>query len=66
MTEKKETAPARKVVATTLDMETFARFEEIAWQKRHRRNADAIREAINEYIEKHGNVSGGAAPSSKR
>lgn len=66
MSEKQEKKPQRKVVATTLDQETFERFEEIAWQQRHRRNADAIREAIGDYITKHGNVGTGAAQRPKR
>lgn len=49
-------------IATTLTPEQFERFEEVAWQRKHRRNADAIREAVDEWLEKYGTVGSGASP----
>lgn len=66
MNETENTTPKRTNIATTLDAETFARFEEVAWLRRHRRNADAIREAINEWLTKYGSVDTGAASGSKK
>lgn len=56
----------RTNVATSLDAETLARFEETAWARRHRRNSDALREAIDEWIARHGNVGAGEAPDAKQ
>lgn len=65
-TEPVDTVKAKPTnVATTLDADLFAKFEEVAWARRHRRNAEALREAVTEWVEKHGSVGGGAASGSK-
>ena len=50
----------RVTVATTIDSDTFAKFDQIAWARKHRRNSDALREAIDEWVVKHGSVVGDA------
>lgn len=55
-TVKHENVSKRVTVATTIDGDTFAKFDQIAWERKHRRNSDALREAIDDWIVKHGSV----------
>lgn len=51
-----EPVEKRKNLATTVPADVFDKFEDVAWQNKHRRNADALRVAIDDFIVKYGTV----------
>lgn len=68
MSDKTENIEAKKrhTVSTTLDTETFEAFDALSWKLKIRKPADLVRQAITEFVEKHGSVDPGAAPRSAK
>lgn len=65
-TQENTTPSKRHTLAVSVNSETFALFEEVAWQRKHRRNSDALREAVSDWIAKHGSVNSGATTGVKQ